>query len=107
MISNFLCNVNNSILEAMQVINNNSKKVCFVVGDENTLEGVLTDGDIRRAILLGNELQNPVSKILVKDYVYGQEQESISSLLKKLNKKMLPVMHDEKQLTALRASCFG
>ena len=83
----------------MQVINNNSKKVCFVVGDENTLEGVLTDGDIRRAILLGNELQNPVSKILVKDYVYGQEQESISSLLKKLNKKIyiIPIV-DKKNI---------
>ena len=39
------------IIHAMKVIDNNSQGTCFVVNDKNFLIGVLTDGDIRRALL--------------------------------------------------------
>ena len=39
------------IIHAMRVIDNNSQGTCFVVNDKNFLIGVLTDGDIRRALL--------------------------------------------------------
>ena len=50
-LSNIKLNFNKSILIAMKLIDRNSKGLCFVVDNSNKLLGVLTDGDIRRAII--------------------------------------------------------
>ena len=86
MISDFLCSGDKSVLEAMHIMNHNSQKVCFVIDINDSLIGVLTDGDIRRSILSGIELQTPICEIVGKDYVYGKQHDRTSSLLEKLKK---------------------
>ena len=51
MIKDLICNINNSIYEALRIINNNSKGICFAVDQKKILKGIVTDGDIRRSIL--------------------------------------------------------
>ena len=51
MIKNLICDYNSSLLEAMNSINKNAMGVCFAVDKFNSLKGVITDGDIRRALL--------------------------------------------------------
>lgn len=51
-----------SVYEAMKRMNEVSLKVLFVAND-NKLIGALTDGDIRRWILSGGDLREPVSSV--------------------------------------------
>ena len=43
---------NHSVLEALEFLNESVSKVLFVIDDVGVLKGSITDGDIRRAILL-------------------------------------------------------
>ena len=86
MIKNLTCSLNSTLLEVMQIINENSLGVCFVVDDSNCLKGVVTDGDIRRALLKNKDLRSLVCKILRDDFVYGWETDSSSKLIEKFNK---------------------
>ena len=100
MINELLCDSNNSLLVAMKIINQNAKGICFIVSNNKTLIGVLTDGDIRRGILSGAELQEPVSKIVASDFVYGLQHDDVDFLMSKLNNKVsiIPLVDKDKQV---------
>ena len=50
-VNEFIVRADWSLKEALQVIDNNAQGICFVVNDSGKLVGVITDGDIRRALL--------------------------------------------------------
>jgi len=58
---------NSTIKNAMKVIDKGLIGLAFVVTDEKQLFGVVTDGDIRRALLEGISLNEKISKIINKD----------------------------------------
>ena len=74
------------IIHAMKVIDNNSQGTCFVVNDKNFLIGVLTDGDIRRALLNKMSTNLNVLKIVNKKFIYLKRNFSQSQLSKILKK---------------------
>lgn len=49
-----------TILEAIQIIDKAGLKIALVIDENNYLLGTVTDGDIRRSILKGFSLDNPV-----------------------------------------------
>ena len=53
-----------SIREAMRVIDQGGLAISLVVDAERGLLGTVTDGDIRRAILAGVDLDGPVEKVM-------------------------------------------
>ncbi|WP_206810940.1 nucleotidyltransferase family protein [Paradesulfitobacterium ferrireducens] len=53
-----------TLLEALQVINNDVLQIALVVNDVRCLQGTVTDGDIRRAILKGLPLNAPVTQVM-------------------------------------------
>ena len=53
-----------SIREAMACIDRNQRGIVLVVEADRTLLGTITDGDVRRAMLAGLDLESPVSVIL-------------------------------------------
>ena len=61
-LKNFKINISSSISKALNAINKNMSGACFVVDDKNILRGVVTDGDIRRAILKKNLFQQKFLK---------------------------------------------
>lgn len=63
----FIVYSNNHIKKALEVINNNSKGAVVVADKNNYLIRVLTDGDIRRALLDGYELNSEIGSILVEN----------------------------------------
>ena len=48
-----LASVDSTLLEALAVIDRGALSICCLVDDDGRLQGVLTDGDIRRALLAG------------------------------------------------------
>ena len=57
-----------SIKDAMQVIDDFEKGICYVLL-EKRLIGVLTDGDIRRALLGSSSINDRVDSVMNKDFV--------------------------------------
>lgn len=65
-IDNFLVNKDSSIKETMQAINRTGLGTAFVVDENKKLFGVVTDGDIRRAILRGIDIEKSIEEIANK-----------------------------------------
>ena len=55
---------NDTIRQAMSTVNEGGKGIVLIVNQNHHLVGTVTDGDIRRAILAGVALEEPVSKLL-------------------------------------------
>ena len=53
-----------SIRDALQIMDKSALQIVFVVDKEKRLLGVVTDGDVRRSILRGEELSMPVAQIM-------------------------------------------
>ncbi|TRZ96017.1 aminotransferase class I/II-fold pyridoxal phosphate-dependent enzyme [bacterium] len=97
MIDKLLCRYKHTILEALQIINDNGKGVVFVLDKECRLCGVLTDGDIRRLLLSGHHLYEKVSTILSGKFSYARDNENYEALLAKVNDavKIVPIVNDQ------------
>ena len=67
-IEQFIIPVSGVLRDALQVIDANAHGICFVTGEDGRLTGVLTDGDIRRALLKDKSLASPVSEVMQKKY---------------------------------------
>lgn len=53
-----------SLLDALSVMNDGALRICLIADSETKLLGVITDGDIRRAILKSVSLREKVSAIM-------------------------------------------
>ncbi|PIP97652.1 MAG: alcohol dehydrogenase [Rhodobacterales bacterium CG18_big_fil_WC_8_21_14_2_50_71_9] len=53
-----------SILDAIRIIDSGTMQIALALDAEGRLEGLVTDGDIRRAILRGIKIEAPVAQIL-------------------------------------------
>ena len=95
---------NNTLLEVMQIINENSLGVCFVADDQDVLLGVLTDGDIRRALLANNSLSASASEILSDNFIFGRVGDSSADLIGKFNRdpekkiNIIPIVDDRNRV---------
>lgn len=60
---NFCINNGTSIHDALAIIEKNGKGIAVLLNDEGKPARTVTDGDLRRLILAGNTLEDPVSKL--------------------------------------------
>jgi perosamine synthetase len=100
MIDKLICKANKSLIEVMKIINNNAMGMAFVVDDRGKLCGTVSDGDIRRALLEGAGLQEKVKNIILKDFVFGEVNESYKNLLTKISDKVkiIPLVDVENRI---------
>lgn len=64
-----LISTDTSIKEAMKKLSETGGKILFVVDKQGRLLGTITDGDIRRGIINGIQLDTIVQKIMITKYV--------------------------------------
>ena len=67
---NFLIELNSSIRDSLLQLEKNTEKCLVVVDSNNILKGTLTDGDIRRAMLRGSDINSKISKYMKKKPFY-------------------------------------
>ncbi len=75
-------------------IDANQLGIAFVIDDAGHVQGVVTDGDIRRALLAGKQLDATVSDLMNKDYVYafdGASEGEIRSVLS-TRTRVIPIL---------------
>lgn len=89
-----------TLLNAMKLMDEIKVKMLFVFSDEH-FEGIITIGDIQRAIINNVSLESPLSAIVNKNKKYAKPDESIDSIRKKmldLRAECMPVVDDEGEL---------
>ncbi len=100
MIQKFLIKPNNTIEEALKLIQKNSRRCLAVVNDKKILLGTLSDGDIRSALLENKNLKHKISQIYNKKAMFifnnnlSKEKEKVNSLLTKFD--IIPVVNQFK-----------
>lgn len=92
------------VLDALEVINAEALRVCLVVNKEQRLMGVVTDGDIRRAILNNVALTQSVTLVMNSNPITVPPKLPRAQLLETMRARSvlsLPVINDAGQLIGL------
>lgn len=77
-----------SLKEAMRAIDINAQGIVFIVDDDSRLAGVLTDGDIRRALLQGAGLSSPASGVMRTSFISRPVDTDTKELVGLLSEKI-------------------
>ena len=89
-----------SLLDAMKQMDEFMFKTLFVL-DKEHFEGIVTLGDIQRAIINNVALKEPVSKILDRNKIYGykdEEEEIIKGKMRKIRAEVMPILNEHGEL---------
>jgi perosamine synthetase len=83
-----------SLRAVMQRLNEGVGGIALIVDDAGRLRGVLTDGDIRRAIVVGKGLETPAEQLIGIKFTVGRADAEHTSNLALLNEKIrhLPIV---------------
>jgi len=95
-IKNRIIAPDNTILSAMKKMDEIKVKILFVY-DNDKFEGILTLGDIQRAIIKGHSLSDRVSNILDRNKIYANASESIDVIknkMKSIRAEIMPVLNN-------------
>jgi len=89
-----------SLLDAMKLMDSLGVKLLFVFQDEHFM-GLLTIGDIQRAIIKNVSMSDSISGILDKNKIYATEsdtEESIKAKMHRLRAECMPIVDGEGNL---------
>ena len=84
-INNFKISKDGSLREALELIDKNQSGTIFVIDRDNIVIGVVTDGDIRRKLLKGVQLDDGLESIYNDNFISFDISTSRETLIKKLD----------------------
>lgn len=90
-----------SLREALEKLENLKTKLLFVLDEDKKLVGTLTDGDIRRAIINGHNIFEPIESFMNTDPVFAYEDDSLEYKLLLFDRfpiKYLAILNRSKKL---------
>ena len=93
-----------TVFEAMKAIDTGAARVGLVVDDAEKLVGLVTDGDVRRALLNGHTLQSPIASFYIRDFEYVNTIQDRAAVLDKMSAcsiEQLPVLDADGHLRGL------
>lgn len=79
----------NTIRDAMKIIDSEALRIAVIVDKHNELMGVVTDGDIRRALINGKDLSERLCNVMNKSPLYVCPNESSANVAELMNNKSL------------------
>lgn len=97
-LSDLIINKSASIIDAMNQLDKTGKKILFVVDDNKSYIGTLTDGDIRRYILKTGKLDGKVIDACNLNSFYvktGYNKDEVLKYIKEKDIKFVPVIDDK------------
>ena len=94
-----------SLIEALELINRlGTQLTLFVLKDNDSVFGTITDGDIRRALLNNIPLDANIKIVMNKDFVFLNKYENNIqkiSFARKEGKKLIPIVDKSKKIVKL------
>lgn len=93
-----LCPRSASLLECMRIVNDGALGTALIVDNDGRMFGLLTDGDIRRALLAGASLEDRADLYAISDFVFGSVNDLPAELMKTVDDRvrLIPLL-DENQ----------
>ena len=104
-IENIKLKQNATIKEALGIIDSGAMQIALVVDDNDKLLGTLTDGDIRRGILRGLDLDSSIETIVFKEPAIAKISSTKEEILKlALSRKLhqMPVVDDNGMVLGIK-----
>jgi len=93
-----------SMQDAIRNLNESSLQIALVVAADGTLVGTITDGDIRRGLLRGLDLNSPIDLIVYREALVAPPhlpREMVISLMQTNGINALPVVDDGRRVIDL------
>jgi dTDP-glucose pyrophosphorylase len=95
-----------TIRDAAELLTASSLRITLVVDRETRLQGTVTDGDIRRALIAGHDMSQPVSSIMQSNPTTISSSESRRTALNLMNQRNLmhiPIVEDNGVVVGLES----
>lgn len=101
--SNIVVGMDSTLREVLSVLDKNGLGVVFVVDRNRIMRGLLTDGDVRRALLKGASITDSIDLHMNRNFVLGSGQKTKAENLALMNEKIrnLPILNDKGELIDL------
>ena len=94
-----------TIKEALEIINKGAMQIALIVDEKDKLLGTLTDGDIRRGLLKGLNLNNSIEPLVFKTPTIAKISDTKEDVLKlALSKKLhqIPIVDDSGKVLGIQ-----
>jgi dTDP-glucose pyrophosphorylase len=93
-----------TIKDAIKSLNDSALQIALVVTQYNTLLGTLTDGDIRRGLLKGMDLDDSITPIIKEDPLVvppQMDRRTALQIMQTNNIRQLPVVNENREIVDL------
>lgn len=93
------------VRHALAIIDQFRGAACLVVDDTNRLLGTVSDGDIRRAMLKGQDLETPVSRIMFNNPITARSDtpnDELLAIMRAREIRDLPLIDGDGRLVKMR-----
>ena len=98
------CSAGDSLLSAMKTLAESRTGIVLIVDDQRRLLGTLVDGDIRRAVLSGGRLEDPIGRAMNRSPITAKTDQPLQSYLDLMVQhvvQQLPIVDDENKVVDL------
>lgn len=94
---NYIINQTKSLRDALQLIEKNTLGAIFVTDDNGVVIGMASDGDIRRKLLEGKQLDDSIQDIYNKVFTFCDDKTPRETLIKKLDTDVaiIPILDED------------
>jgi len=93
-----------SLRDSLKVINKTGEGILFVVDTQRSLLGTLTDGDIRRGLLAGKQINDSIAEIYnQKPFVFYEDEysrENAKKIIREMHYEAVPILSADGRVIA-------
>ena len=96
-----LISITKTLVDVIRTIENSSTGIALVINEDKKLLGTLTDGDVRRAILNGANLNSSIVDHMNKNFKYilnSQNSSEAFELIKKFGIRQVPILDNSRRV---------
>lgn len=96
----YIVDKNIDLLSTMRIIDENGQGMALVCTN-NKLEGIVTDGDIRRYLLREKTIKGTIKEVMNNNPIFAYEFDNINAfnVMKKKHIRVLPILDENKNVT--------
>ena len=97
----YVVSADDSIMSALKKMDNNALRNLIVI-NQSKVVGILTDGDVRRALIKGVQIHEYVRKAMKTPFIYLLQDDSPQAIIEKFRKKsigIVPIINGEGELS--------
>jgi dTDP-glucose pyrophosphorylase len=100
-VSVFAVPENTPLREALVTMDREGEGFLVVIGGDRAVKGVIADGDVRRALIHGHSLDEPVGDVMNREFKFSRQSDSrekAMAYLRTLKCRQLPVLDGQGRL---------